>query len=689
MARVNKLVNFRRLRPATRAVVSAARQEGGDVVSALPFTAATDVVTLTISVDGTELPGTVPILGVEVVSQANRIPYARLRIGDGDSARGDFAAEQRRSVRAGRNRCRSAPAITARPRRCSAASCSANGVVVRRGSSWLEVGVPRRGVQDDAGSARTATSKSRATATSSETLLDDYSGDGVSAGDITATTVVHPQLLQYQATDWDFMISRLEAAGQICFVDGGKVSSVQTVAVGQAGGGARLRRDACSSSTPRSTRERRPAGVRALAWDPSGQSLLDVSAADPEWSGNGNLTRGQVERRRRPQRGSRSGTAAPRLRRTADRSRTARCCAPVSRRRADACAFQGLTAVKPGSVLTLSRLSDRFNGNVYVTGVRHEFSGGNWTTDAEFGLPRETHAERVAMSHLPAAGLAAAVHGLQVGIVTSWPTIRATSIAFASKSRSRAWTNRASGRASRRSTPAISAARCSVPRKDDEVVLGFFHGDPAQPVVLGMLHSSAKAPPITPTDDNDEKGYVSRSKMALRFDDKKKVAILETPGGNRLTLSDDDGGITLEDQNGNSIVLNNDGIALKSDKKAVTIKAKSDLKAEAMNAEIKATERRDGQGQQQGGDLEQRQPDRQGLDGHDQLTGREHMPPAARAGDMHVCPMVTGVVPHVGGPALPPGEPTVLIGGMPALRRGRHAHVHRTAGHRRRRAAAP
>ncbi len=43
---------------------------------------------------------------------------------------------------------------------------------------------------------------------------------------------------------------------------------------------------------------------------------------------------------------------------------------------------------------------------------------------------------------------------------------------------------------------------------------------------------------------------------------------------------------------------------------------------------------------------------------------------AARAGDMHVCPMVTGTVPHVGGPALPPGEPTVLIGGMPALRLG-------------------
>jgi uncharacterized Zn-binding protein involved in type VI secretion len=44
--------------------------------------------------------------------------------------------------------------------------------------------------------------------------------------------------------------------------------------------------------------------------------------------------------------------------------------------------------------------------------------------------------------------------------------------------------------------------------------------------------------------------------------------------------------------------------------------------------------------------------------------------PAARVNDMHVCPMVTVLVPHVGGPVLPPGGMTVLIGGMPAARVG-------------------
>jgi uncharacterized Zn-binding protein involved in type VI secretion len=42
------------------------------------------------------------------------------------------------------------------------------------------------------------------------------------------------------------------------------------------------------------------------------------------------------------------------------------------------------------------------------------------------------------------------------------------------------------------------------------------------------------------------------------------------------------------------------------------------------------------------------------------------MPPAARVSDMHTCPMSDGPKPHVGGPILPPGVPTVLIGGLPA-----------------------
>jgi uncharacterized Zn-binding protein involved in type VI secretion len=51
-------------------------------------------------------------------------------------------------------------------------------------------------------------------------------------------------------------------------------------------------------------------------------------------------------------------------------------------------------------------------------------------------------------------------------------------------------------------------------------------------------------------------------------------------------------------------------------------------------------------------------------------TGKIMGQPAARLSDMHVCPMFTGPVPHVGGPILPPCAVTVLIGGLPAARVG-------------------
>ena len=49
------------------------------------------------------------------------------------------------------------------------------------------------------------------------------------------------------------------------------------------------------------------------------------------------------------------------------------------------------------------------------------------------------------------------------------------------------------------------------------------------------------------------------------------------------------------------------------------------------------------------------------------------MMPCARIADMHVCPMVTVLVPHVGGPIAPPGVPTVLVCSMPAAPLGNMA----------------
>jgi phage gp45-like len=75
--------------------------------------------------------------------------------------------------------------------------------------------------------------------------------------------------------------------------------------------------------------------------------------------------------------------------------------------------------------------------------------------------------------------------------------------------------------------------------------------------------------------------------MQFIFDDEKKIILLETPGGNKLTMSEEDKGIAIEDQNGNKITLNDSGITIESAKE-LSLKAAQDTKIEGLNTELKA-----------------------------------------------------------------------------------------------------
>ena len=126
-----------------------------------------------------------------------------------------------------------------------------------------------------------------------------------------------------------------------------------------------------------------------------------------------------------------------------------------------------------------------------------------------------------------------------------------------------------------------------MPEIDDEVVVGFIDGNPNQAVVLGMLHSSQATSPYELTDDNNIKGFVTREKIIIEFDDEKKTLKFATPGGNTILISDDKKGISFEDQNGNTIVMNDQGVTIES-KKALTLKATQDVNIEGTNINIKA-----------------------------------------------------------------------------------------------------
>ncbi|HET7896471.1 MAG TPA: phage baseplate assembly protein V, partial [Flavisolibacter sp.] len=123
------------------------------------------------------------------------------------------------------------------------------------------------------------------------------------------------------------------------------------------------------------------------------------------------------------------------------------------------------------------------------------------------------------------------------------------------------------------------------PETGDEVIVGFLGDDPREPVILGMLHSSAKAAPLTPASANNEKGYVSRSSFKLIFNDDKKSLTIESPAGKKIVVDDDAGKITIEDENGNKITMESSEVKVEAASN-LSLKAGGQLKIEAASISI-------------------------------------------------------------------------------------------------------
>ena len=249
---------------------------------------------------------------------------------------------------------------------------------------------------------------------------------------------------------------------------------------------------------------------------------------------------------------------------------------------------QGFPAIGPGDILELAGVGARFAGKALVSGVRHEINTKNWETDISIGLPTETLvAKEQGVTGPGACGLLPAIGGLHLGLVTALEgdpdgeeriQVRIPAIDPAGE-----------GTWARLATLDAGSSRGIVfrPEIGDEVVLGFLDQDPRNPVVVGQLHSSAKASPIPASDDNHEKGFVTRSGIELKFDDDKKVVVLKTPNANTFTVSDEDGGLKLEDENGNTLTLDANGITLES-ASDLTLKASGDVKVEGSNVQASA-----------------------------------------------------------------------------------------------------
>ena len=115
-----------------------------------------------------------------------------------------------------------------------------------------------------------------------------------------------------------------------------------------------------------------------------------------------------------------------------------------------------------------------------------------------------------------------------------------------------------------------------IPDVDDEVLVAFEGGQTLRPYVIGALWNGQDSPPeqMDGSGNNDKKVICSRNGVKITLDDTdgQETMLLETPGGQKITLKDGAGSIALEDSNGNSIKLESAGITINASAK-VTVQA--------------------------------------------------------------------------------------------------------------------
>ncbi|MGJ8744935.1 type VI secretion system tip protein VgrG [Polaribacter sp.] len=539
-----------------------------------------DLITFKVLIDGQELSKIYGVKSISVLKEVNKIPIAKLVLIDGEAAKREFNLSNEDFLIPGKK-----IEITAGYH--SDEETIFKGIVIkhtikiRENSTQLIIECKDEAVKMSIG----RKSKYFYESKDSDIIEELISNQGLSK-EVEATSHEHLELVQYNATDWDFMVLRAQANGKLCFVDDGEITvakpnidqqEIETISYGAT----LLEFDAEIDARHQVKK------VSSYAWNHSDQELLEIEAKNPSVSLNGNISVSDLEEiigLENLELKHGGAVTDEELQEWADAKWLFQQLAKVRGR----VKFQGIPAVKPNTILKLEGVGDRFNGKVYVTGVVHEIFDGNWTVSAQFGLNPEWFSETNAINAQPASGLLPAISGLQIGIVSQLEEDPdgedriLVQIPIIDNKEQGIWCRVASLDAG------DSRGAFFRPEIEDEVIVGFINEDPNDAIVLGMLHSSAKPAPITATDDNHEKGFITRSDMRIMFDDDKKSINISTPAGKLISLDEDAGTIVIEDDNSNVITIDSNGIVMESAGN-IELKASGDVSIEGTNVSIAAS----------------------------------------------------------------------------------------------------
>jgi len=252
-------------------------------------------------------------------------------------------------------------------------------------------------------------------------------------------------------------------------------------------------------------------------------------------------------------------------------------------------AIPGRTDMALLDTVEIKGIARRFNGKALVTGIGHRVTAGSWITDIQFGLADQWLLHGNEANSLPASGLLPGISGLHIGLVLELgedpdKELKVKiQLPVLKKEADTLW--------ARLAAPDAGKGRGYFfrPEIGDEVVVGFVNDDPRQAIILGSLYSSKNSSPVRfgePDDKNIGKGIASKKGMVIGFDDDKTIVYIETPGKNSIQLDDGGKKIQLDDQHGNSIIMDKNGITLKS-AKDFKVEASGDVEIKGAKVDIK------------------------------------------------------------------------------------------------------
>lgn len=526
----------------------------------IPNPSTHDVVSYTVLIEGQAMNPSYQLLSLSIMKEINRIPTVKMVLRDGDAASRNFEISNTDDLVPGKK-------IIIKIGFDGNNSQVFKGIITRQSIQVKANGNTQLTVEcrDEAVKMTVGRKNKYFENVKDSQLFDDLIGQysGLTS-DAQDTAVTNKELVQHHLTDWDFLLLRAEANGMLVNVNDGTIKTFKPdtsiAPVLQASYGTSIMEFEAEMDARNQWKN-----VKAISWDYANQQLFDADTDEAaSFRQHGNISGADLAKTinlDHYQLHHSGHITEQALQAWVDgamvRSRLAKIRGRVK--------ITGFSGIKPGDMLKLEGVGDRYKGNAFVTAVKHDIGNGSWETSIQFGLDPELYELVYKNINDPlTSGLMGGIHGLQIGIVVRLATdpdgddrilVKIPTI-----------DNNAQGIWSRVACLDAGDDRGTFfrPEIGDEVIVGFINDDPNHAIVLGMLNSSAKKAPLSASDDNHEKGIFTRSKMRVHFHDQTKTITIDTPAGNSIKLDEQGQTIEIKDQNSNKITLSTTGIKLSS-----------------------------------------------------------------------------------------------------------------------------